>query len=167
VKKHLTISDVEIFARSSVHINAWIEKWEAREEGEELPISSDRWDVIFALSELAERYHVDDAPVIQFGRLLDDLDTTGIDYRSPGMMPHPFLTVGKFLQQLELSVKGDDGWTVTQAANFLSVERGNIEGLVKSGSLRDNGRTGRDRRIDPLSVKRYSKKKCARDERRI
>ncbi len=54
----------------------------------------------------------------------------------------------------------DQSWpTITQVADGLNENKGTVSRLIASGDLRDNGKIGTPRRIDPASVLEYCKAK--------
>jgi len=57
--------------------------------------------------------------------------------------------------------RGDDRDWPRQAdvAKCLCINKVNIGRLLKSGDLKDNGKSGADRRVDPASILAYCKRK--------
>jgi len=54
----------------------------------------------------------------------------------------------------------DSKWpTITVVANGFSENKGTVSRWIKPGGLRDNGKAGSDRRIDPLSIVEYCETK--------
>ncbi len=58
-----------------------------------------------------------------------------------------------------VSAPDDTDWpTITKVAKGLGINKGCVSPLVDSGRLRDNGKTGTPRRINPASVLEYCEK---------
>ena len=77
--------------------------------------------------------------------------------------------VGKCQAEIEsaimlLSAEPDKtGWlTITQAATVANADKGVIGAAASDGRIKDNGKTGRERRIDPISLNAWSLKRADR-----
>ena len=63
--------------------------------------------------------------------------------------------------KLKKSASDNDAeWpTITEVANGFNTNKGTLSRWIKPGGLRDNGKKGSERRIDPLSIVEYCKAK--------
>jgi len=82
-----------------------------------------------------------------------------------------FEQIGRFIDLLQEApqlalTSGDEDWpTVSDAAKILGVNAGILSRDVTTRRLRSNGKAGKNRRIDPIDLMRWSKKRAERGER--